>query len=489
MFICNISVVFGDSSSSMTPGKGSYTPSGGDNRDCVWDKNTKEQFLRVSLFMAPREEGIDAEDSKAKAYSIDWSSDEVTQVGKTFDWTSENPSAAIQYHTDFTNAKQYYEDEYQKRVTKWKLYSGQKRTFKLDVDLAGLKFPRPVGNDNDQSVKEYFNSDDVMNEVLWLLKETVGATKGGDGTEINGIWTEWLNEGYWINKDGEKEPVAYLLIVEPGVYARVNKEMSAYTLRDALAWHKSKNDKSVPNVNPLSYNPESCVYLAKAVTLEENTNYGSIGLYRGNESNDTTGDEVKALRKESSGIGTKLSQFMGVGTTVYWGNGEPIDNSVIPPVIEYYYDLANEEPTTQNLEYTITYTDGTTKTEEKEVKTQLKYFDTPTAVAENNTKKPNLDAKITKDGYTLTDVMFLNTTSNPNDYLDNKVTSSRNLLNYVQPLNGHLELRNGEVKFISNDVTTDVSGNEVAANEGEYWLTYNASSALMQNCRIGTFNE
>lgn len=510
MFISNISVVFGASSSSMTAGSGSYTASGGANNGCVWDEKEKEQFLRISLFMAPREET-----NSDTPPNIDWSSGYVSQIGKTFDWTSERLSANVVYHSNFTNAKDYSEYSYANQI-KSGGYLDKGQTFQIETKLKdnwgnGIDFPRPVGNIEYQGqyIKDYFsleNSKSVMNEVLWLLKETAGQT-AGDGTGINGLSVDWLDSGTFINEYGEKNKVAYLLIVEPGVYAYVNEKMSAYTLRDALAWHKSRGS-AVDSVNPLSWNPSSCYELSKALTLEENTSFNQIGLQRGNESSHITGDEVKSLRDSCSGIGSKLSRFMGVGTSIYWGNGEPIVDMKPLPIIKYYYEFDKQSSSTNESSSTD---EGLLEDDEQEhpkeiataPPTNMEMFRAPDYIEKTEAKKSSYLAELDSvpngvapesGAYELSGFYILNTKGDAiyekydtmTSYdVEGKVETVKD--NYASggfALNGYIDVIGNTAKFIQEDE----KGNVINSDYG-YWLTTQAANNILDYATIFQYTD
>lgn len=342
--------VFGANKKSITYGEGSYNSATGKNAGgCLWDEEKAEQFLRISLYMAPREET-----NNGQPPSIDWSAADVQQIGKTFDWTSSaQVSSKVINHSNFTDAKKYKELGYNCKMVGDGEYNspdsdGDPRALYCDTVLKtdwgdDLAFPKPINNTSfsGQYIKDYFGSRSVLNEVLWNLKKS---NAGNSQYGINGITVDWLNGGYFIDDTGHKIPKAYLLIIEPGQYAYVNGVMSAYTLRDAIAWRIYERNlyiNSNIDINePLGNNPKDSVRLANSLTLDENTNYEQIGLKRGAENNNLSESSLKDIRAvEKITTDNDLKSFYGVGTIVYWGDGTPIEDPYPPlPIISYYYD-------------------------------------------------------------------------------------------------------------------------------------------------------
>ena len=78
MFISAVPVL-GDSQSDAGGGGGTSDTSGTGAGNSSWDNSS--QFLRISLFMAPRDDSQGVESVKA----INWNDSSVKQIGKTFD--------------------------------------------------------------------------------------------------------------------------------------------------------------------------------------------------------------------------------------------------------------------------------------------------------------------------------------------------------------------------------------------------------------------
>lgn len=356
MVISGISV-FADSKSSVTGGLGgTYKGSGAGDNNCKWDySSNRSQFLRISLYRAPRGEDTDNLDTPP---DIDWSSEKVIQVGQTFDLTSSVPNGGVVVnHSYFTDAREYNKGGYSIKIKGDSNYYATKRVYSIGArDIYDwCDFPKPVPNPFDiestklpsDYVKNYFSVENRggLNEILYILKHMAGVSNETDENTygFDDMNVDWVDGGYWIEDSGEKIRQAYLLTIEPGVYATVNGKLSAYTLRDAIAWRIPR-----PAVEPWGSNPSSIYALSLALALEENTNFSkNIGLYRGaSESAQLNEPDVKS--KSSGGLGLRdkasdsnniLRRYMGIGTVVYWGKDKPFEDPYPPlPIISYYYD-------------------------------------------------------------------------------------------------------------------------------------------------------
>ena len=194
-----------------------------------------------------------------------------------------------------------------------------------------MKFPQPVGNDTKYSttdVKTFFTQFTVLNHMLWIFKASQGIADGSGGLGSLQVWQ--LQAGIYTDKWGTTRNGTYLLTVEPGVYMPIGGTFTAMTLRDALNW--SNYDTIVSKA------PSMLELLAQSVVLEPGMDYPQLGLsYRTPASNINS----TYLRNESNQDNMRKSY--GIGAFMWWSDIEPI------PVVNYYYDLDEEDFTSVGL--------------------------------------------------------------------------------------------------------------------------------------------
>ena len=333
MMFSNMTTAFGAGMAWANPGgsAGSTGALGG----YTWSQN--RQFLRVSLYWAPKASsgttgvGIDG---------ADWSSPDIIRIG-TFDWVYEgagsvggNPlwssdyATAIEYSDNGNTNRMWCGDHYGTSDPA-KVWLG---TDWFERDSGGyMQFPRPVGSTKNSTtdVKTFFSQQSVLNHMLWIFKASKGIADGTPGIGSLQVWQ--LQSGIYTDVDGTQMNGTYLLTVEPGIYMEIGGTYTAMTLRDVLNW------TNLPNV--LSKAPSVIAHLAQSVVLEPGMNYSQLGLsyvepVYGEMSNSYVRNEANHWKMRSS---------YGIGAFMWWSDIEPI------PVVNYYYDLDEEDFTSVGL--------------------------------------------------------------------------------------------------------------------------------------------
>ena len=300
------------------------------------------EFLRVSLYWTPKAAagtpgvGIDG---------ADWSSPDMVKLG-TFDWVYDGKGVGGSpvWQSDFSDALYYAQNGNNNMMTQWSSYGTNPPKvwlgsdwFQTDdayfsgTDGGYMKFPQPVGNDTKYSttdVKTFFTQFTVLNHMLWIFKASQGIADGSGGLGSLQVWQ--LQAGIYTDKWGTTRNGTYLLTVEPGVYMPIGGTFTAMTLRDALNW--SNYDTIVSKA------PSMLELLAQSVVLEPGMDYPQLGLsYRTPASNINS----TYLRNESNQDNMRKSY--GIGAFMWWSDIEPI------PVVNYYYDLDEEDFTSVGL--------------------------------------------------------------------------------------------------------------------------------------------
>lgn len=292
----------------------------------TWSRDS--QFIRVTVLWAPyAKDG----DTMVDADGITWQPNKVKFIGDTFDWANgdgNNPWNTVYKHSNFTSAYEYNRNGHVKKISEggikyttygraWEFTPG---SLKSDSGAA-LTFPRRVGGANNVVTRDFFQQRSVLNEVLFMTKETpTGRTEKGYGAGIMNV--DRLKSGMYMFEDGTELPGKYLIMVEPGAYMPVNGIFTAYTLRDALAWGHG---------GPTSKAPSVVGDLANALQLESNAHYADLGLEYSN-SQKTFGDITNTM----SGQFPAIRKYAGVGL-VWFVNETEI------PVINYFYNLKESE--------------------------------------------------------------------------------------------------------------------------------------------------
>lgn len=327
MLFSLVTSAFAGSSSSAQKGGGAYgsKPIAGSQ----WNK--RSQFLRISLYWAPK---APAGTAGVQEDGADWSGDGVIQIGKSFDWAlndGNNPLSDVVQHSNFTSARDYFKNgNSSEEMGRSQSYYASNQVFQIgngtlkDNNGAPLTFPRPVNDANSVDVKYFFNQDEVINEVAWLCKVSGGATSGETG--LGALSKDLIKQGIYINKEGVAQQGAYLLTVESGVYSPLKDVFSAYTMRDAINWGSGAG-------KTLSESPATAAWAAQAIVLEENMNYPSLNLvYKPPYTGEMSGSWVKNGTNQN----TARSSY-GIGAFMFWSDAQQL------PAISYYYDLTEDE--------------------------------------------------------------------------------------------------------------------------------------------------
>lgn len=293
------------------------------------------QFLRVSLYWAPR--------ASAGATGIgedgaDWSSPEVKHIA-TFDWAQAggyNPSADVKVHSNYTDALYYSWNGNRSRMSSTSNYYAQSSngstkcvqawyTLKDDNGNA-MTFPRPCGESRSQTtdVKKFFTQASVINQVMYISKYVNGTY--GSGVGFDAVSPSEFEQGVYKDEYGVSRYGTYLITVEPGIYMPLNGVYGAWTMRDALAWGPSGN-------TGLNWAPSNVARAAQAVVLEPGMNYPVLGL---SYKPPYTGDMGSSYVKNSANWSTMRSSY-GIGAFMWYSDAQQL------PVINYYYDLTEED--------------------------------------------------------------------------------------------------------------------------------------------------
>ncbi len=335
MVFSNIITVFAGNVSSAIPGGGAF--GNGAMSGSTWSYNS--QFMRVSLYWAPK---APAGTPGVGEDGADWNSPEVKDLG-TVDWAyadGYNPAANPVWHSSFMDAVDYYNRGNVDSMATWASYFVNPSKVYLsgdyyqDANGNTMKFPRPVGNTKNSTtdVKYFFKQYSVLNDVLWMLKASQGLPALSGVPGLAGLQVWMLEAGIYIDTDGTYRNGTYLLTVEPGIYMPVAGEYTAITMRDMI------NLSSYTGLPIWRKAPSIGAYLAQSLVLEPNMNYPQLGL-----SYQTPLDSMDGSYAKNSANHDRMRQSYGIGAFMWWSDIEPI------PVVNYYYDLDEEDFTSVGL--------------------------------------------------------------------------------------------------------------------------------------------
>ncbi len=295
------------------------------------------QFLRVSLYWAPK---ASAGASGIGEDGADWASPQVVHLG-TFDWAQAggyNPSADVKVHSNYTNALDYNQGGNQNRMASTYDYYAQNSNGSTKCvqawytlkDNSGnpMTFPRPCGESRSQTtdVKKYFTQDEVISQVMYITKYVNNTY--GTGVGFDTVKPSEFKKGIYKDKFGNVSYGTYLITVEPGIYMPLKGVYGAWTMRDALAWGNSSG-----SVTGVGYAPSNVARAAQAVVLEPGMNYPVLGL---SYKPPYTGDMGSSYVKNPANYATMRSSY-GIGAFMWYSDAQQL------PVINYYYDLTEED--------------------------------------------------------------------------------------------------------------------------------------------------
>ena len=346
-FILALVMVFSNMTTAFAAGvawanPGGYAGSGSGVAGNIWH-SPYCQFLRVSLYWAPKAasgtQGVGVD-------GADWSSPDVIKIG-TFDWVYDGTDVGGNplWSSDYTDALFYSKNGNQNAMYYGNHYGTQSPAkvwlgsdwFQTDdayfsgTDGGYMKFPRPASNSTKNSttdVKTFFTQFTVLNHMLWIIKASNGVADGTPGLGSLQVWQ--LQAGIYIDKWGTQKSGTYLLTVEPGIYMPIGETYTAMTLRDAMNWSNFSYVKS--------WAPSALSLLAQSVVLEPGMNYPQLGLsYVAPEAS----MDNAYVRNEANHW--KMRSSYGIGAFMWWSDIEPI------PVVNYYYDLDEEDFTSVGL--------------------------------------------------------------------------------------------------------------------------------------------
>ena len=341
MMFSTLTTAFAGSASWVQPGGTAH--SSGYVAGNQWESPQNPQFLRVSLYWAPK---AAAGTPNVGQDGADWSSSQVKHLG-TFDWvaggTDEynkyNPSATVIRHSNYKNAIQYHSNGNTNSMGTVANYyatssNGSTKIVRAYYTLKDnngnpMAFPRPVGKAQAKGtdLKKFFTQDETINQIQYILNYTTGryGTKQG----LDGVSRDELKNGIYKLNSGIKVQGSYLLTIEPGVYMPVQGVYTAFTMRDALAWGQFNNAA-------VDWAPYAVEVAAQAAVLEPGMNYPALGLsYREPVANMSPDGTHNYLRNEANWA-TMRSSY-GIGAFMWYSDVQQL------PVINYYYDLDEED--------------------------------------------------------------------------------------------------------------------------------------------------
>lgn len=326
MILATAIPAFGAISMTDVGGKANFGTGDAGNK---WDDIIKSQFLRITVLWAPfAKDG----DTMVDADGITWQPDKVIFIGDTFDWAygdGKNPWNTVYKHSNFTSAYNYNNNGHTKKMVEGVKYTTYGRAWLFewgtlkDDNGKALAFPRRVDGANNVDTNNFFQQRSVLNEVLYMAKETPSGKKEvGYGAGIMNV--DRLKSGMYKNYYGDELPGKYLIMVEPGAYMPINGIFTAFTMRDAMAWGKG---------GPTSTAPAIVASVANALQLQDRGdkgNYKDLGLeYKANK-------VYGNIRTADSAQFPDIRKHAGVGL-VWFVNETEI------PVINYFYNLKEDE--------------------------------------------------------------------------------------------------------------------------------------------------
>lgn len=331
LFVSTITTAFGAGFSSAAPGpqfSGSGALAGNQ-----W-AGGNAQFLRVTLYWAPR--ATDSSQTLGED-GADWT--KVIKVA-TYDWASANPAYKVVQHSNFTDSLWYYKNGNSDAMSDRYDYYAKTSTSPLGrvfVNYASYKndagqtmsFPLPIGTSasSTTNVKTFFTQSEVINQALWLAKVANGSyTNQSSG--FGKVGEKDYKNGIYYSKLGTVQQGTYMFTVEPGVYTPVNGVYTAATMRDIVNW--KGNDTILGDTSGVA--PSLARNTATSVMLEPNMKYKGLGLEYRPLDPGIQGDY--SWMRNNRDI---MRSSYGIGVFMQWSKVQQL------PVINYYYDLTEED--------------------------------------------------------------------------------------------------------------------------------------------------
>lgn len=293
-------------------GSGSATSSG-----TKWDGTS---FIRVTMLFA--ENG-------------NWTDGKVYQIGRTIDMCNPDagPSQAVRFVSNFSNI---YETS-----TGYKITGNTATAYNdgapLDMNdygytawkdyrpagvINGTPFPILVGDRaNGVDPKSYFEMDGVINEIIYSTQAAMGITQGN-------IQVDDVKNGIYKDANGFTVYGQYIILLETGIYLTLNGVYTATTTREALLLKEKGVDALSKNIASPYKDSANKLYILKPwymLRLDGSWGGNSVSSFWGAD---------KGLLRDKFGVG--IVEFKSV-------EKEPI------PVVNYYYDLDEEDFTSVGL--------------------------------------------------------------------------------------------------------------------------------------------
>lgn len=280
--------------------------------------NSGRSFIRVTMLFA--ENG-------------NWKDGNVTQIGRTIDMCNPDagPSQAVTYVSDFNSVTDkpgfqitantataynagvdFYMGNYG--------YSAWKDYYPVG-EINGTQFPVIVGDkDNGVDPKSYFEMDDAVSEVIYSTQAAMGITQGN-------ISVDDVKNGVYKDSRGNSRYGQYIILLESGIYVLLNGQYAATTTREALLLKERGSNISSYIASPYM-NIANGLYILKPwymLRLDGSWGGNSVSSFWGAD---------KGLLRDKFGVG--IVEFKSV-------EKDPI------PVVNYYYDLDEEDFTSVGL--------------------------------------------------------------------------------------------------------------------------------------------
>lgn len=197
-----------------------------------------------------------------------------------------------------------------------------KAEYEANAGNATLEFPilftanGANGGNNGVDALDYFSNYIVHNNIL----ASVQGNKYTNQQEANGCWqgVDDIESGIYHNEKGETKSGQYIILIEPGIYCKMNGSPAALTFRDCIALNRA-NNLLHEFVDP----PKNC---ANSLMVGEDW-LSSLGL-----TGDAGIDQLTTPIYDADKL-DKASKRLGAGVITC----SPSVGQI--PVINYYYDL------------------------------------------------------------------------------------------------------------------------------------------------------